>query len=180
MAQAYGFQTWPHIFTPAVCLQLAAVLDGFSNDRVFASTYDDDFHIEFPVADRFITVFSPNFPVEQASVSGGGLINTGFDSLMLTTAFVRLEADPEGRSTQLLQEEAFGVYKLIQNLISCLQMWTGPIDATTSMAHFRRPMRLAPGWKVDRRKAKSGGRWAVVPVSWEVSFVGDLGEPYPA
>lgn len=180
MGFAFGAQTWPDRFMPALLKRVSDSVRGMTTDRVFQSVWSDEDHLRFPPADRFVAVRATQFPVDQRDVDGGGSINTAFDSTVVTTLFVRLE-ELENRSTRLMSDDSNGVYKAALELITGLQTWEGPVDPSTGLQHFRRPMRLSTGWSVQ---PKSGGqkdtRWSVVPVMWQVSFVSDLGNPYPS
>lgn len=180
MAQAFGYQTWPDELTPELVKRLVADVPGMTTDRVFPSLFPDDWHIEFPPADRFITIYFSNFPVNAPGVSGGGNVTTELESVCVITPFVRLESDPEGRSQQQLSDAVYGVYKLLQQVTTSLQIWDGPVDAATDMSYFREPMRLSPGFRIDRKTSKGQKRWAVCPMSWQIAFVADLSAPYPS
>lgn len=174
----FGAQTWIDELTPAIGDRVVSEVSDMTGDRVFESLYPDDDHLAWPPADRFVTVYGSNFPVDQTDVLGGGSHNTAFDATVVLTVYVRLEADIEGHSVQQLRDEARGVYKLIKEIITALQTWSGPVDSASGLSKFRRPMRVAPGFRVNKKTGKDGRRWAVSPVSFEVSFVSDLGNPY--
>jgi hypothetical protein len=178
----YGAQTWIDVLQKGVQDYLVNTIPGLSRDRIFPSVWDDDLHTEFPPADFFLTLFVPDSPVDQTDVTGGGAINTAFDSTLLVTLFLRLEADLENRSPQFLAEQVGGVYARTKTVISALQMWPGPTITGpdgSAISQLRRPLRLRPGWRVTRRANRAGQRWGVVPISFEMSWVADLGSPYP-
>jgi hypothetical protein len=175
--QGFGGQTWPHEFTPAIADYFGDTFPGFTRDRVFASGFTVEDHLRFPPSDRFVTLFFPDFPVDQTMVTGGGTYNTAFDSRMEATVFIRLESDIENRSPQQIENEALGVYKLLQDLLTAAQMWNGPVG-TDNRSVFRRPMRTT-GFRIQRKSGHADSRWMVSIMSFEVSFVSELGTPYP-
>lgn len=176
--QAFGSQIWVPPLLDAVASVLYNGL-GLPPDRVFNSIWDDQTLLEFPPADQFITLFAPNFPVDQTDVRGGGSINTAFDAKLHIKLFKRVESDIETRSYQYLNDEVNGVYTFAQQVITILQMWPGPDDGTGT-SQLRRPMRIMPGFDVDGRTVKDGKRWGLVKTVWEMSFVANLSNPYPA
>lgn len=178
--EGMGAQTWPDQFSPAIADQLVAGLSGYTRDRVFSSGHTDEIHLRFPPNDQFITLFFTNFPVDQNMVTGGGSINTAFDSQLEVRSFIRLEADIEGRTTRLLEDEVFGVYKTCKDILTILQIWYGPPDPASNMSMFRRPMRIAPGFRIDRKAGVQDSRWSIAHMFFEVSFVSSIGSPYSA
>lgn len=158
---------------------LAATIPSMTTDRVFSSVWDDEVHLKYPPADRFITTFGRNFPVDQTDVLGGGNINSAFDAEFDVKAFTRVEADIEGRSIEQLREMVTGVYDLADQIITALQMWPGPTATGTHGATsiLRRPARIKPGWRVEK-KTMERQRWVVITSTWELSFVADLGNAY--
>lgn len=170
---SYGSHVWMPDFTPAIYQRVVDRVPQLTRDRVFSSLRSDDDHCRWPPADKFVTGFFSNFPVDQRMVGGGGLYNTAFDAALVLTAFVRLDADPELASTRQLEDEADGVWQLLQKIIAALQTWDGPTN-DDGLQVFRRPMRIAPGFQVHKRAADTG-RWAVAPMTFECSFVADLG-----
>lgn len=178
----FGQQAWIDEILEECANYLAGALSGMTTDRVFPSIWDDDLHLEFPPADRFITLFAGDFPVDQNNVQGGGAINTPFDAAVVVTMFTRVESDIENRSRQSLVEQVNGVYQFAKQVIAALQMWPGPVvtdDAANTVSKLRRPARIKPGWRVVRKKNAQGQRWTVAPATFEMSFVSDLGSPYP-
>ncbi len=176
----FGGHSWVDQILPKVIDRLAGTLKSFQKDRIFQSLFADQVHVDWPVADRFITLKVLDFPVNNRYVDGGGDINTPIDSKLIVTAFVRLEADPEFRSSVNVQDEARGVYKLLQQICSCLQMWDGPAGtADAGLQMLTRPMRLSPGFRIEAKSGKDNTRWTVCPRTWELPFVANLGEPYP-
>lgn len=175
----YGTQTWSHKFFPGIRALITAGVPGMTADRVFRSNYDAQVHLDNPPADRFITAFMPSFPVDTRAVDGGGKYTTPFNATLELTAFVRLEADIEVRSTKAMEDEANGTDVFLQQLVSTVHMWPG--EVVDGLYYFRRPMRLRPeGIRVERaRRGHNNTRWTVATVFLEVSFVGDLGSPYP-
>jgi hypothetical protein len=178
MPGGYGNQTWPDQWLPGVRARLVDKVRSLTKDRAFMSMQGEEFHLNFPVADQFITLFTPDFPVDQNMVTGGGNINTAFDSTLETTVFCRVESDVEGRSVEQLEEYAIGVYQFIQQVMTALQDWQGP-TADDGRQMFRRPMRTRPGFRINRKPGMNNKRWAVAPISWECSFVGNLGNNWP-
>ena len=173
----FGFPTWPDQYGTALITQIVENVPGMTSDRVFWSTYNDQIHMDFPPADRFIALFQPYFPVDQASVSGGGEYTTKIDSQLVGKLFIRLEQDIEGRTAQWLNDQAFGAYKFIQQFVTSIHMWKGPTDPT-GLALFTKPMRLLRFEVNKDNRDKDGGRWGIVTSNWEISFVADLGKPY--
>jgi hypothetical protein len=169
----YGEPSWPDVFSPAIANQIVTGVPGLTRDRVFSSAYNDEIHMEFPPGDKFVALFFPEFPVDQPGVSGGGIFTTGFDSHLEVRIFIRLEADIEGRSTQWLEDQAFGAYKFIQAVLVTIQMYIGPI-AVSGLSHFKRPMRLMPGFRIERKNLNKESRWNVAKATFEVAFVGDF------
>ena len=179
MGANFGFPTWPDQYGASIIARLVDKVPGMTQDRVFWSTYDDQLHLDFPPADRFITLFQPQFPVRPGSVSGGGKFTTEFESRLVAKAFIRVEADIEGKTAQWLNDQAFGVYSFAKQMVSGLQVWEGPTDPVTTMSLFTRPMRLMPGFEISKHnRDKNGGRWGICTSNWEVSFVSDLGTSY--
>ena len=178
MPLGYGSQVWPDQWLPGIRLRLLDQDPGLSKDRVFMSMQGMEFHLKWPVADQFITLFTPDFPVDQNMVTGGGNLNTAFDSTLETTLYCRVESDVEGRSTQQLEEYAIGVYRFTLRVLAALQDWQGP-TADDGRQMFRRPMRIRPGFRIERKAGQDKMRWAVIPISWECSFVSDLGNNWP-
>lgn len=171
---SYGSHVWPPQLLGPIYERVADSVAGLTRDRVFSSLWDEDDHLKWPPADRFVTGLMANFPVDQRDVSGGGNYNTAFDAVTVLTAYVRLDADIENRSTQQLTDEVNGVYTFCQDIIACLQTWDGPVMSDDLRA-FRRPMRIAPGWQIRKKSAGAKARWAVAPMSFETSFVANLG-----
>ena len=174
-----GAHTWPDKILPKVVDRIVGSVKVLQKDRVFQSMFDDSTHLEFPVADRFVTLRINEFPVNNNYVDGGGNINTQVDSRLVVTAFVRLEADPEEKSTVSLQDEAAGVYKFLQALATCLQTWEGPTDPTSGLSMLNRPMRLDPGFRIQTKPGKQNSRWTVCPMNFQLPFVAALGVDYP-
>jgi len=174
----YGSQTWVNTLLDAAISLLVNGLPGMTADRVFLSAWDESMHLDFPPADRFVTLFTPSFPVDQTDVEGGGAINTAFDSRLDVKAFVRIEADIEGRSGQYLSEQVRGALVFAQQVISLLQTWPGPDDGT-GVSQLRRPLRLTGAWTLSWKTVKDGKRWGVISIPCEMSFVAALGSPYP-
>lgn len=174
----YGSQTWPDVLLKALINQIVNNVQGMTGDRVFLSAWDEATHLAFPPADQFITLFTPSFPVDQTDVTGGGTYNTAFDARLDVRAFARIEADIEGRSGQFLTENVLGVLAFAQKLITALQMWPGP-DAGDGLSQLRRPLRLTGAWTINWKAAGDGKRWGVISIPCEMSFVADLGAPYP-
>lgn len=179
MSQNYGLPTWPDRFSPKIAQQLVDKVPGLNADRVFSSAFTDEIHLQLPPADRFITLFMPDFPVDQPGVSGGGIYTTGFDATLEANIFVRLEADIEARSGRLLEEVSFGVYEFVRQVLAALQMWPGPVDAdaATGLSYFKRPMRLRR-FQIHKKGGIQSSRWAIAATNWEVAFVGDLDKNY--
>lgn len=181
----HGQQVWVGDFMPAVVERIVGQCPPLDKSRVFRSLYPPEDHLAFPVADRFVTLFNGSYPVDEKNVLGGGTHNTAFDHRMTMTAFVRLEADPEHHSTQQLADEASGVDAFVKQLITSLHTWDGPEitdpdDPTISRYAFRRPvLNVKPGFEIRTKTGPDGRRWAVVSVAWQLSFVADLGNPYP-
>lgn len=174
----FGAHVWFSDFIPALCELIADNVKGFTRDRVFRSNYDDQLHADFPPDDRFVTVFVPEGKADQRAVDGGGAITTPFDSTVVTTLFVRLEADIEGRSTKEMEDEAAGVDETLRQLIAAVQMWNSPVGDVERLQDLRRPARVL-NFRTNRKSARGNTRWCVVNVSWELSFVADLGVYYP-
>src|ERR1051326_3835407 len=119
-----GQQTTPQEFMAQIAQKLVDDVDSMTADRVLLSVWDSDLHLNFPPADRFITLFASDFPVDQKDVTGGGAINTAFDSTLEITLYTRVEADLEGRSGQFYLEQVNGVYSFAFAVISALQMFS--------------------------------------------------------
>lgn len=175
----FGGHSWPDQFLPKVIDQIVGSVKTLQRDRVFQSLFEDRVHLEWPVQDRFVTLKINEFPVRQEYVTGGGDIDTLFESRLVVTAFVRLEADPEVRSTVALQDEANGVYRLLKNLAACLQTWDGPVSDDQGLQMFARPMRLDHGFRIESKGGRDNTRWTVCPMNFNVAFVGDMSAPYP-
>jgi len=175
-----GAHTWPDKILPKVVDRIVGSVKSLQKDRVFQSLFSDQAHLQFPVADRFVTLRINEFPVDNRYVDGGGSINTQFDSRLVVTAFVRLEADPEEKSTVNMQDEAAGVYRFLRQIAACLQTWDGPTDPDSGLSMLNRPMRLDPGFRVESKNGKDESRWTVCPMHFELPFVSDLGVPYPS
>jgi len=174
----FGGHTWPDKLLPRVIDRITGSIKSLQKDRVFSSLFEDSVHLEYPVADRFITLKVLDFPVNNTYVDGGGAFNTPVDSSLIATAFVRLEADPEVRNTVNLQDEAKGVYAFLQQIATCLQMWDGPVGENGLQA-FTRPMRLMPGFRIQPKSGRGNTRWTVCPMTFQMPFVADLAQPYP-
>lgn len=174
MSFSFGSHCWMPDFIPAVYARIVDQVPGMTRDRVFSSLLPDEDHLKWPPADRFVVGFMGNFPVDQRMVSGGGNLNTAFDSTLVLTAFCRLECDPETSSTQQLEDEVNGVWKFVQRILTALQTWEGP-RGPDGLQTFRRPMRVAPGFRIERKSGGDRIRWATAPLSFEVSFVANLG-----
>jgi len=180
---AFGAPTWVGIIQGALNDYLANSVQSMTTDRVFSSVWEDEVHLKLPPADRFITTFARDFPVDQQDVLGGGDINTAFDTAMDVKLFTRVEADLEGRSRELLKEQVNGVYDFALQVISALQMWPGPTTtgAVGTISQLRRPARIKPGWRVEKKSVSGPAgttRWVIIPTTWEMSFVADLGNAY--
>ena len=175
----FGFPTWPDEFGTGILQQLVLNVPGMTTDRVFWSSYDDNFHLQDPPADRFITLFMPNFPVKPGAVSGGGAYTTEFSSRLVVKGFIRTEPDPEGKTIQWLNDQAFGVLRFANSIISALQVWSGPIESSSGLSYFTEPMRLGPGFDLSKdNRGVQGSRWGIMTSNWEVAFVANLGKPY--
>lgn len=174
-----GSHVWVDKILPKVVDRIVGSVKSLQKDRVFQSLFDDSTHVEYPVADRFVTLKVLEFPVRQEYVDGGGNINTLFESSLVVTAFVRLEADPEEKSTVNLQDEAKGVYTFLRQIAACLQTWEGPTDSVTGLAMLARPMRLSPGFRISPKGGHANTRWTVCPMTFNLPFVGDMGVDYP-
>ena len=175
----FGEHQWPDRFMPDIAARIADNVSGMDRNLVFSSVYDDSVHLEWPPADRFVTLFTSSFPVDQPDVSGGGEYNTPFDCKLIVTAFCRLEADPEVRSTQELEDATFGVYRFLKDILTALQMYPGAILTGDTLYYLRRPLRISPGFEIRKKSGKASTRWAVAPMTFEMSFVADLGVDYP-
>jgi hypothetical protein len=183
--QFFGSHTWVDDLSSALIDYLADTISpSMSKDRIFLSVWTEDQHLQFPPADRFIALSTPDFAVDQACVQGGGTLNTAFDTTLEVKLFTRVEADLENRSGQYLTEQVAGVYLFAKSVITALQMWPGPTEDAgngngSTISKLRRPLRIKPGWKVSGKSSKRGDRWGIVPTMWELSWVADLGDPYP-
>lgn len=183
MADFYGAHTTPDELIEAVVARLVAQVPNMRADRVIPTTWDDAALLKLPPADFFIALWTPNFPVDQPDVTGGGSINTAFDAVLETRLFRRLEADVETKGPQLLLDRNRGIYRAtMAPVLAALQMWEGPttVDADTSAttSKLRRPLRVAPGMTITGHTVDRS-RWAVATIKWEMSFVWNLGVPYP-
>lgn len=174
-----GGHVWVDKILPKVVERIVGSVKNLQKDRVFQSLFSNSAHVEFPVADRFVTLKVIDLPVRNEYVDGGGNINTLFESRLVVTAFVRLEADPEEKSTVNLQDEANGVYRFLRQIAACLQTWEGPTDPTSGLSMLARPMRLDPGIQIEPYPGKNNSRWTVCPMTFNLPFVGDLGVDYP-
>lgn len=177
----YGAATDPSKFMPLLAQQVADSVDGLKRDRVFRSNYEPAFHLEFPPADRFVTLFLSDFPVGQPGVSGGGRITTTFNSKLEVNAFVRLEADIEGRSTSFFEDQAAGQDAFVHAVIGSLQMWDGPLDDDGATFQFVRPARLDPGYRVVRKTVNGPSgpvRWCYAQLTFEIGWRSKL-DAYP-
>lgn len=171
-----GSPTWPSAFVSEIATRLVEEVPKLQSDRVFESMWPDEDHLLWPPADRFITLFNNDFPVDAPGVSGGGSYTTCFESTLLVNVFVRLEPDLEGRSAQQLSEQTKGTYQFIRQVLQALQTWPGVLDGTHY--RFRRPMRIRR-FTVQRRSGEAGkSRWAHATMNWEVSFVSSIGSNY--
>lgn len=173
----FGQQTWPTIFLPKLAAYLVdTVKSGLTRDRVFTSGHSDEELANFPPGgcDFFIAMFMPRLPVDVKAVSGAGNYNTAFDSQLVTRVFNRFEGDIENRSTQKIEQEAFGILEKVRLVLAALQTWNGPQSSTDGLYLFRRPMRTT-GITVIDVTSQNKARWQVSSLSWEVSFVASLG-----
>lgn len=174
-----GAHVWVDQVMPKLVERIVGQVKSLQKDRVFQSLFDDQVHLEWPVADRFVTLKINEFPVNQKYVDGGGGIVTLLESRLVVTPFVRLEADPEEKSTVNLQDEANGVYRLLKQVATCLQTWDGPTDSVSGLSMFARPMRLDPGFRIQAKSGQNNTRWTVSPMSFNLPFVAALGAAYP-
>lgn len=162
---------------PLVARRLIDQIPGMTADRVFPSVWSDADHLSWPPADRFVTLFAHDFPVDQTDVTGGGTLNTAFDSRLRATLFDRVESDLENRSAAMLEQQVYGVYALTKQVIKALQLFD-PVDSATGVGYFRWPMRVWGGWSIQPKSGKGNSRWAVIPINFVCSFVSDLGFGY--
>lgn len=174
-----GAHIWVDQLMPKLVDRIVGQVKVLQKDRVFQSLFDDQVHLEWPVADRFVTLKVLEFPVRQEYVDGGGNVDTLLESRLIVTAFVRLEADPEEKSTVNLQDEASGVYQFLRQILTCLHTWEGPTDSDSGLAMLARPMRLDPGFRIQAKAGKQNSRWTVCPMNFNLPFVSNLGVPYP-
>lgn len=178
MPGGFGSQVWINDYLPRIKNRIVDEVSGMNKSLVFESMQGQEFHLSWPIADRFITLFNHDFPVDQTMVTGGGSYNTAFDSTLESTVYCRVESDQEGWSVQQLEAHSIGVNNFILNIITALHMWDGPV-AEDGRQMFRRPMRIRPGFRILPKSGRDKTRWAVAPISWEVSFVSSLGFNYP-
>jgi len=174
-----GAHVWVDQLMPKLVDRIVGSVKSLQKDRVFQSLFDDAVHLEWPVADRFVTLKINEFPVHQNYVDGGGSIVTLLESRLVVTPFVRLEADPEEKSTVNLQDEANGVYRFLKQILTCLQTWEGPTDPTSGLSMFARPMRLDPGFRIQPKGGRANTRWTVCPMNFNLPWVANLGVEYP-
>lgn len=173
----YGWQTWFDDISPPIADRLVAKVPGMTRDRVFSSSLPDQFHMDLPPADQFITLFFPRARPVEGAVSGGGTYTTAIDAIMTSKAFVRQESDVEAKTTRWLEDNAFGLYKFVLKIVTALQIWRGPLHPATELSLFRRPMRLID-MSIDKGSSKTNGRWGVCELKWDVAFVASLGTDY--
>ncbi len=178
----FGRHSWPDTFSPIIAQRVVDTVPGMTRDRVFSSVFPDKFHLDFPVADKFVCLFIPSFPVDQKDVTGAGSYNTAFDSRLEVRGFVRVEADAEGRSNTWLEDQTFGIYTFAQQLLKSLHMWNGTYDLsapdTPTLRFLRRPMRIMPGFDIERREGRGESRWGLIKSTYQCSFVASLGTEF--
>lgn len=145
---------------------------GLPRDCVFASVLADAAHLEFPPADRFVTVFPASFPLDQGTFAGGGRVLCGFNGRIRVTAFTRFAADQELRSARLLRDPTRGVLNLVLKVIDAMSYWQ-PLHADGS-CYLREPARMDPGFEFQPKNAKDGSPWAVVQTNWSIKFTAAL------
>ncbi len=172
-----GAPTWPPRFIPGVRQQLVSNIPGLDRNLVFRSNWTPEHHLLFPPADRFITLFMPEFPVDAPGVSGGGKYTTGFESTLLLRAFVRLESDIEGWSQRQFDDAVDGVDEFLRLILASLQTYMGEADESTTLRMFKRPMRIRR-FHIESKNGKAESRWTLATMNYEVAFVADLGQNY--
>lgn len=179
MAGGMGAHVWVPEVSKALGDQICATVSPpISRDRIFRSNYQDDDHLRYPPADRFVTLFWPRFPVDKPCQAGGMVYNTAFDAVVAVTAFDRLEADIENRSTRQMEEDATGTDVMIQQILKSVEGWAGTTDDDENLQIIRRLARIND-IVVNRKSGKDDSRWVVAKLNFELSFVADLGFVYP-
>lgn len=165
MGVAFGTPATVSAVLDALAARLVAAT-GLSADRVFESLASDAAHLQYPPADRFVTVSGFRFPA-GVGAAGGGRSDTGFAGSVRVAAFSRLATDQELRHTKALRSGSKAALVLSDKIIDGLQLFQ-PTDPAGAQL-LREPMRIE-SWEIVPRDHKDGSAWVVVPSVWSVKF----------
>lgn len=139
---------------------------------VFSSEAADEDHLDGPPADRFVVIRPGTFPVGQPMVTGGGRLQTGFDSRFVVSAFARVQSDQELRSGRAMKGRD-GTLALTLAVLTALQLYM-PVDKGGN-GLLREPMRLVTFDMTPRRMRAEKSKWSVIPSVWELRFTSNIG-----
>lgn len=138
----------------------------------FLSLFTDDIHLADPSAVQFITLRPTNFPTWQSVVSGAGEDNTGFNGIVVVTAFAQMSADPEMKNTNAVSEQVLSATTLIMKAAAALQFWQ-PKD-TDQNDLLRQPARIADSGITFSPVTGRGGPWVKMSFPLELKFTAKL------
>jgi len=166
----FGTQTWVDELLRQ-CVKKLADVTRLPADCVFETLARDEDHLQFPPADRFVTVTPTTFPVDAPGVSGGGRLTTGFNGRFRTALFARIASDQELRDGRLLRDRVGGALAMQQLILEALQQFS-PLNSAGACI-LREPMRIE-GWDVQPKTPKAGTPWAVIASIWNLKFTSNI------
>lgn len=145
---------------------------GLPNENVFETLARDEDHVQFPPAERFVTVTPGRFVMVQSHWSGGGRYLPAYDGMFRVACIARFAADQEFRNTRELRDKAKAASALNLLVLDGLLGFKMPTTAALAASYLREPVaNIDYDYAPKRIKETS---WSVVGSSWSVKFVMEL------
>lgn len=142
---------------------------GLDAALVFETLADDADHVEFPPADRFITVTPMRFVPVAGHWAGAGRFAPSYDGTFRVACLARFASDQELRNTRELREKTRAAVALMLKVADGLAGFKMPTEADVAASHLREPIAL-PDIEFRPKRVKQTP-WAVVASTWRVPFV---------
>jgi hypothetical protein len=161
----FGLPIRPEDLIERLVKQLQAKC-GLDSAAVFETLADDADHVEFPPADRFITLTPQRFV--QVYWAGGGRNARAYDGVFRVASICRFASDQELRNTRELRDKTKAAVALNLKVLDCLSGFKMANDAGTG-SYLKEPVE-----NIDfdfRPKRIKQTPWSVIGSQWKVNFV---------
>lgn len=171
---AFGASAWITDVLDSLERQLAAGT-GLPRDKVLSYLGRPEDLLSKPQADRFISVTPEDFPLHQATVTGGGAEWTRFDGRFTIHVFARLGTDKELSDFKLLRDRSVGLAELVKKAVKSVQQWFPQQTAAgVTSSILIEPARLG-SVRFNPRNPKPG--WAFAGMDLGCKFRTDFTKP---